>query len=667
MSLSGCASSLNSQFPARFTKIESIRTVALAAAVCLTPELACAQSLETLGQMSIEELGNVEITSVSKRPEPLADAPAAIYVLDHDQIVRSGADSVPEMLRLAPNLFVAQTSPSDWVITARGLSGNFGAQNFTNKILVLIDGRSVYTPLYSGVYWDVQDLLPDDIDRIEVISGPGATLWGANAVNGVINITTRSSSATQGGLIELGGGSQGMTGVVRFGGQLADDLSYRVYAKALVQEPFDAPPGGFGGSGGDSARDGWSKQQGGFRLDWRPAADLVTFQGDLYAGAEDEGPGPDQLVSGGNLQASWNHPFGDGSNLHVLTYYDQTRRSTNDTGGFFVLRTYDFEVEHSFTFADWNKIVWGVGDRVHAYRTSGAITPTTTFQFVPAQRTLNLANLFIEDTMTLGHRLEITAGLKLENDPFSGLTPMPDVRISWKPFDSMLLWAAVSRAIRAPAPFDRDVVETANESPFGIGDRRFQPETLNAFELGYRQQITPALSLSVSGFKNVYDNLRSIVGSGPDGLEWGNGMRGNIYGIEAWAAWQVTGWWQLNAGVTVQHESLGFKPETDPTINALFGVAQAGDDPHHWASLRSSMNLGRDVSFDADLRYVGALPNPPVPDYAELNLRLGWRVTDRLEVAVSGQNLLHDKHLEYTSLTSDLIKRSFFIDTRWKF
>lgn len=651
----------------RLTKLGPVRAAMVTAAVCLIAQPGYAQSLETLGQMSIEELGNVEITSVSKRPEPLADAPAAIYVLDHDQIIRSGADSVPEMLRLAPNLFVAQTSPSDWVITARGLSGNFGEQNFTNKILVLIDGRSVYSPLYSGVFWDVQDLLPDDIDRIEVISGPGATLWGANAVNGVINITTRSSSATQGGLLELGGGSQGMTGAFRYGGQLTDDVSYRVYAKSLVREPFDMP-----GAGG--ARDGWSKQQGGFRADWKPGSDLVTFQGDLYAGAENGGMGSDQLISGGNLVTSWNHPLDDGSNLHLLAYYDQTRRSTNDTGGFFVLRTYDLEVEHSFTFADWNKIVWGLGERVNAYRTGAVITPSGAAAFVPAQRTLNLANLFVEDTMTLTNRLALTLGLKLEDDPFSGITPMPDIRASWKPFDSVLLWAAISRAVRAPTPYDTDLFETSNNFPFGssnapygYGDPDFRPETLNAFELGYRQQITPALSLSLSGFKNVYDNLRSIVSSGPpDGQPpygWGNGMSGDIYGIEAWAAWQVTGWWQLNAGVTVQHEALHLKPGTD----TYFGVAQAGDDPHHWASLRSSMNLGGNVTFDADFRYVGALPNPMVPDYPELNVRFGWHVTDRLELAVSGQNLLHDKHLEYTDTSSDLIKRSFLVDTRWKF
>jgi len=617
-----------------------------------------AQSLETLGQMSIEELGNVEITSVSKRPEALADAPAAVYVLDHDQIMRSGATSIPEMLRLVPNLQVAQISPSSYVVTARGFSGNYADQSFSNKILVLIDGRSVYTPLYSGVYWDAQDVLPDDIDRIEVISGPGATLWGANAVNGVINIITRNSSATEGGLLEIGGGNQEMSTALRYGGQLSDDASYRVYAKAFSMAPFDTP-----GSG--NAHDGWSKPQGGFRVDWKPDSDLVTFQGDMYTGAEEEGQNPDQLISGGNLEARWNHPLDDGSNLQLLAYYDQTRRSSSEGGGSFVLRTYDLELEHSFTVADWNKIVWGVGERVNAYRIAGAYSPENSLVFEPAERTLNLANLFIEDAMTLASRLQLTAGLKLEDDPYSGVAPMPSLRVSWKPFDEMLLWAAASRAIRAPTPFDVDVVETFWGSPYILGKPNFHPEDLDAFELGYRQQIMSGLSLSLSGFENVYDDLRNIVG-GPGGsppYRWGNGMRGDVYGVEAWAAWQVTGWWQLNAGLTVQHEALGFKQGA----RTLAGIAQAGDDPHHQASLRSSMNLGQDLTVDADLRYVGVLPDPKVPDYAELNLRFGWKITDRIELAVSGLNLLHDKHLEYTDPPSDLVKRSFFIDTRWKF
>jgi iron complex outermembrane receptor protein len=640
-------------------KLAAVCATTLAAIVGAPFRPGFAQSLESLGQMSIEELGNVEITSVSKRPEALADAPAAIYVLNHDDIMRSGATSIPEMLRLAPNLQVAEISPSDYVITARGFSGNTADQSFSNKLLVLIDGRSVYTPLYSGVYWDAQDLLPDDIERIEVISGPGATLWGANAVNGVINITTRNSSATPGGLLEIGGGNQEVSTALRFGGQLTDDMSYRVYAKAFNMMPDDTP-------GEGSAHDGWSKPQGGFRLDWKPGGDLVTFQGDLYAGAEEQLQSSDQLISGGNLEASWHHTLDDGSNLQLLTYYDQTRRSSSDGGGSFVLRTYDIEVEHSFTLADWNKIVWGVGERVNAYRTAGAISPFSSLVFTPAERTLNLADLFAEDTMTLTNSLQLTAGLKLEDDPYSGLTPMPSIRISWKPWDEALLWAAASRAVRAPTPFDVDVVEKIGTSPYLYGDPDFRPETMEAFELGYRQQITPALSLSVSGFDNIYNQLRNIV-SGPDDsppYRWGNGIEGDVYGVEAWAAWQATGWWRLNAGLNFQHESLRF----NPGASTLAGVAQAGDDPHHQVSLRSSMNLGREVTFDADFRYVGALPDPYVPGYAELNLKFGWRITDSVELAISGLNLLHDKHIEYTEdAPSDLIKRSFFIDTRWKF
>jgi iron complex outermembrane receptor protein len=294
-------------------------------------------------------------------------------------------------------------------------------------------------------------------------------------------------------VLEIGGGNQEISTSLRYGGQVTDDMTYRVYAKAFSMQPFDIP-------GEGNAHDGWSKPQGGFRLDWTPGTDSLTFQGDLYAGAENQYGNSDQLISGGNLEARWNHPFADGSNLQVLGYYDQTRRSQSDGGGSFTLRTYDIEVEHSFTLGDWNKIVWGVGDRVNAYRTSGAIFPASSLWFSPAERTLNLANLFAEDTMTLTNRVQLTAGLKLEDDPYSGLSPMPSIRISWKPFDSLLLWTAASRAVRAPTPLDVDVIETLYGQPYLVGSPNFRPEVEEAFELGLREQITPALSLSVSGF-----------------------------------------------------------------------------------------------------------------------------------------------------------------------
>ncbi len=630
----------------------------LAAIACLYPRAGLAQSLEDLGRMSIEDLSDIEVTSVSKRPEPVSQAPASVYVLTNDDIAQSGATSLPEMLRMAPNLEVAQISPSDYAISSRGLLGNVADQNFPNKLLVLIDGRSVYSPLYSGVYWDVQDLVPEDIERIEVISGPGATLWGANAMNGVINITTRKSADTQGGLLDVEAGNLESGVTLRYGGALDDDLTGRVYGRAIVRNALDTSDGG-------NAHDGWSKPQGGFRLDWTPSGDAVTLQGDLYKGDESQLNAPDQLVAGGDLLARWAHDLAGGSTLQLQAYYDQTDRSTDNGGGSFALRTYDLDVQHSVSLAGWNDIVWGAGDRVSAYRIAGRLSNTTSLLFAPASRTLNLANAFIQDRIALTDPLSLTVGLKLEDDPYSGLSPLPDIRLSWQVNADDMLWAAISRAIRSPTPFDRDVVEKLGRFAFLTGGADFQPETLIAYQLGYRAALSRRASLSITGYMDDYDRLKSIEFTAGDRfpLVWGNMMEGDVYGVEAWAGYQISDWWRLTAGFSIQHEALRFRPGA----SQFLGVAQAGDDPRHQASLRSSMTLGGGVVLETDLRYVGVLPNPKVPDYGEMNVRLGWRVARNLDVSLSGLNLLHPRHQEFTIPGSDLVRRSFVLDAQWKF
>jgi iron complex outermembrane receptor protein len=370
---------------------------------------AMAETAADLNAMSIEQLANVEITSVSKQREALSDAAAAVYVIGHDDVIRSGATSMGDILRLAPNLQVAQTSPSNFLITARGLNGNTADQNFSDKLLVLIDGRSVYTPLYSGVYWDMQDVAPENIERIEVVSGPGGALYGSNAVNGVINIVTRKAGDTQGGLLDLTGGDQESSASLQYGGKLDTDLAYRVYGKDFYQRAFNSAPG-------VSAHDGWAKPQGGFRLDWAPAGDTATLQGDIYSGAETQAGGANQIISGGNLTASWQHPLSDNSSLQILTYYDQTQRHSVGGGGF-GLNTYDLELQHNFALGSWNSIVWGIGDRINQYRITPRIAVASSLLFVPPARNLNLFNVFAEDHIPLSGTVQLTLGLKLENDP----------------------------------------------------------------------------------------------------------------------------------------------------------------------------------------------------------------------------------------------------------
>jgi iron complex outermembrane recepter protein len=602
-----------------------------------------ATSTEDLKKLSIEQLMNVQVTSVSKTTQPLGDAAAAIYVITHDDIVRSGATTIPEILRLAPNLEVFQTSPSNYVITARGFSGNSAAQSFSDKLLVLVDGRSVYSPLYSGVYWDALDTMIPDIDRIEVISGPGATLWGANAMNGVINIITRNAHDTQGVLLTLDGGNLEQDAGARFGGQL-DDAAFRAYAKGYRGDALNTPTGG-------SADDGWSKAQGGFRADWSQAADSVSAEGDAYRGNESAVGGADVAISGADVLGRWVHSFASDSQLQLQTYFDHSERFTIG-GGAFVLNTYDIELQHSFDLAHWNSIVWGVGERLNDYDITGGAG----LFFVPDSRTLNLSDVFAQDTITLTPSLRAILGLKLEDDPYSGTTPLPDARLAWNVSDRVLLWSAVSRAIRSATPFDRDVQEYLAGTLFLVGGKNFTSETLTAYEAGLRAQPTSALSLSISTYYNVYDHLRSIEFAGNGALlplHWGNGMEGETYGVEVWGDYQVMDGWRLSLGGVQEHENLRFQPWS----SGLLGTSQIGDDPSYRAMLRSSVNLTTDLTFAATLRYVSSLPDPAVPAYTELNARLAWQLSPRCDVALNGLNLLHAHHEEFAP-PADPVSRS---------
>jgi iron complex outermembrane receptor protein len=624
--------------------------------LALLGDRAGAQSVSDLQAMSIGQLETLDVTSVTKTREDLSDAPAAIYVITQEAIARSGAATLPEILRLAPNLQVDQISASRYIITARGFSGNIADQNFANQLLVLIDGRSVYTPLYSGVYWDMQDVPPSDIERIEVISGPGATLWGANAVNGVINITTKKSSQTQGGLVELTAGNLEQSATLQYGGRASDTLAYRLYLRDYWGSDTEL-------ASGQSAHDHWSRPQGGFRLDWTPSAvDDVTFQGDAYTGWEAQPGAPNENITGHNLQAAWSHAWADGSLLQVLTYYDHTSRGTPGNGTY-QLDQFDAEAQYSFDLGDTNKMVVGGGLRVSPYRIYG----TNALFFVPPSRTLDLADAFAQDSIALTPTLTAILGLKLESDPYSGLEPLPTARLSWKASDGMLLWAAASRAIRSPTPFDVDVAERVGSLVALNGDRDFQSAKLNAYEIGTRLSLDTSVSFSLSAFYNDYGDLRSIeVVSGPAflNLAWGNELEGTTYGFEAWADYQALSWWHLSASFDELSEHFKFKQAATATD---IGTSQLGDDPSQSASLRSSMNLSKDFGFDADLRYVGRLPDPRVPAYAELNSNVWWNVSDTTRLSLNGFNLLHASHLEFPSTEANAVPRSYSVGLQWRF
>ena len=597
-----------------------------------------ALSTSSLKTLSIEDLMNLEITSVSKRGEPLSDAAAAVYVITREEILNSGARTLPDILRLAPNLQVAQITSNSFAITARGFNGPAAS-----KLLVLIDGRSVYTPYHSGVSWDVQDVLPEDIERIEVISGPGATLWGANAVNGVINIITRKAGDTQDGSLRLGGGNLEQRGSVQYGGQAGSEVAYRAYVDSF-HDGDDVT------ADGTNAQDAWHKTQGGFRLDWMPAGDLVTLQGDLYTGSETELGSADETVSGHNLLTRWNHSFADASTLQVQAYYDYSKTEIPSVG-FDELNTYDLDVQHAFAWGSRQSIVWGGGVRAEQDNFPTMLSGTQLLLFLPQQRTLDYSNAFLQDTISLSRTLKLTVGAKYERDAYTRGEPLPNARLSWKATDNNLLWAAVSRAVRAPSRLDRDLFEESGPVVV-IRGGDFQDERLTAYELGYRSQPSAKSSLSISTFYNVYNDLRSAEYSPGPALPamFANGMSGNTDGLEAWGNYQMNEWWRMSAGGNWLHENLHYSPGS----SAIGGIALAGDDPSYQIVLRSTMTFARGWLAYLDLRHIGALPSPASPSYTELNAHLSWTASRAITWALTGSNLIHPHHLEFGTTAAPL-------------
>jgi iron complex outermembrane receptor protein len=595
--------------------------------------------------MTIEDLGKISVTSVSKTEQPLSDAPAAIYVISHEDVIRSGAVTLPEMLRLAPNLQVYQQNPGEWVITARGLNGNAAAQNFPNKLLVLIDGRPVYTPLFSGVYWDLPDVLPDNVDRIEVISGPGATLFGANAVNGVINVITRSAGELGGVYADARLGPDRSAIGLRFGGRIGESIDYSVFGRLLRDD-------GFVNAAGADAQDGRRRVGGGFRLDWTPTEmNSVTLNGEVFDTRLNQPGGMREDSSGINITGLWRRSFSDDRKLQVQGFFDRISRDDRAGGGVvFNTRTFDGEVQYNYPVGQRHSIVMGAGARLFSYD----ITGTPSLFFDPPRGDLFIANAFVQDTFALTPNLTLTGGLKVEKLPYAGASILPEFRIAWKVSPSTLIWASAARAVRSPTPFDVDVEERVGNLVSVSGDPQFRTEKLTSAELGTRLQPSGWLSMSATVFYHRYDDLRSIEfapGPAAIALGWGNGLRGELYGAEVWADLSVASWWTLSGGATILEHDFEFQPGS----SGLFGLAQLGTDPPYVVKLHSAMSPVSDLTIDFNVRAYGALRGAAAPAYRELGGRIAWQVLPGLLLSVSGTNLLHEGHLEYPG--SDRIPR----------
>jgi iron complex outermembrane receptor protein len=610
-----------------------------------------------LTQIGFEALVNLEVTSLSKRPEKWSQTGAAVYVITREDIRRSGVTSIPEALRLAPGVHVARVDGNKWSIGVRG----FGSR-LSRSLLVLIDGRTVYSPLFAGVYWEVQDVLLEDIERIEVIRGPGGSLWGANAVNGVVNIITRSAGETQGGLAVGGGGAEEKGfGAFRFGGSRGERFHYRVDAKAFDRD------GAF--AAGAAEFDEWWMGRASARADWEPRpGSLIGFEAAAYDGRSGQRSGysvynppskvtvtEDADLSGGHLLGRWRRE-GEKSSIRSRFYYDRTHRReptfSEDRD------TFDLDVQQHLTGRSRNEIVWGLGYRV----TSDDVASVETIEFRPSARSDHLASAFVQDEITLAPgRLRLTIGSKFEHNEYSGFEMQPSTRLVWTPSERHALWGMVSRAVRTPSRIERGLALTALLEPATptfiriIGDREFDSETLLAWEIGYRGEPAPGWLLDVALFLNSYRNLLSLepgtafveMTPPPDHtvlpLFIRNGIEGGTYGGEIVAEWRILEWWRLSGAWSYLRIDLDADAGSQDVTTA---PSTNGSSPRHQAWLRSSMNLQASWEVEGFLRYVDELPADGVDRYVEMDLGLHWLARPGLRLSLIGRNLLHRHHAE---------------------
>jgi iron complex outermembrane receptor protein len=644
-------------------------------------------STSALKRMSLDDLMNVEVTSVSRTQENLYGAAAAIAVVSGDDIRRSGATSIPEALRMVPGLHVARRNSSYWAMGARG----FSSSN-SEKLLVLSDTRSLYTPLFSGVLWDAQEYVLDDIERIEVIRGPGAALWGSNAVNGVINITTKSAKDTQGGYLAALAGTEEEAGVAaRYGTALNDALHVRVFAKhAERDETFRRAR---------ISSDDWRQTLVGFRADWDAStADAVTIQGGAYRGevgqyspaieiAGRAGPTGDlnTRFNGGNVLARWRRNFSDDADLQLRFYFDRTQR--NDPSFRDDLDTYDIDLQHRFlidAFAGLpsQEIIWGVNYRF----TDNENVGRGIFNLDPNTSTDAVASAFVQDQLALGDRVRLTLGSKFEHNDFSGFELQPSIRATWDVAAEVRLWSAISRAVRVPTRLERDVAIDLSDNPASnpvarlLGNDDFESEELVAYELGARWQARADLFLDLAAFHQRYEGLVSLELGAPfvdprDGrvvipIVDRNLTDGQSEGIEALATYVATPHWRLTASYA--YVDLELDPHGQDLNRGRF---YEGATPRHQLGLRSALDLTDSLQIDVQFRTMSAVRTTTeiatgagIGGYSELDARIGWQATQQLEISIVGQNLLHDKHVEFGSPAArGEIERGVYGKIAWDF
>ena len=583
--------------------------------------------MRSLADLSLEELREVVVSTVSRGEERLDGVAASVYVIGADDLRRSGARTLPEALRLAPTLTVARADANQYAIAARGFNNVLA-----NKMLVLVDGRTLYTPLFSGVFWEAQDLVLDDVERIEVITGPSTAMWGSNAVTGLIHVITRKAGDTPGAAAELAAGSAERGASLRLGGTWGAEgerpLHYRLYVKAYDRDSTRR-------ADGSPVRDAADGVQLGWRAEGSHRHDSFSVQADAYEGRIDPAPN-ERRFSGANINARWQRDGARGSQTSVQLVLDHTerehRQSFADT-----LSTVDLVAQHTLAPVGAHRVVLGGGLRHARDRAS----QTAALAFQPERRSLAWQRVFVQDRVQLGRALELTLAASVERNPYTGTETLPSLRLAWNGGGGVL-WASLSRAVRAPSRVDRDLFLPGRAPYVVAGGPRFDSEISRVAELGWRAQPGPALSYAVTLYHARHRQLRSLA-PGAAGLEWRNGIEGHSRGLEAWARWRPSARWRVDAGLALLRQTLQVRAgEVD-----LGGLAALGNSPRHHASLRSSLELGAGWRWHAELRRVGPLPQPAVPGHTAFDTRLAWWPSPQLELSVGVQNLFDPSHAEW--------------------
>ena len=659
--------------PPRRTALDSMRLVSrwqtalllLAALGVCRPQPALAEAADVrasdLAELSIQELMEVQVTSVSRKGQRLSKTASAVYVITAEDIRRSGATSIPEAPRMAPGVQVSQLGSNKWAIGIRGFNNRF-----SNKLLVMVDGRSVYTPLFAGVDWDVQDMLLDDIDRIEVVRGPGGTMWGSNAVNGVISIITKSADQTQGGLVRTGWGNQeGPIGEIRFGGRAGSSAHYRIYSK-YFQRP------GQHLATGSRAGDDWKALRGGFRLDWSHSEqDSLTVSGDVYGGESSSllslplfiSPFEGQFLtraelSGHNIRARWTHKHSGRSTSNFQVYRDRQRRDDNTLNQRFIEAT-DFDYHNEFRLSSHHQLTWGGGYRLNRDELVG--TETTSFH--PTSRSTHLYQTFVQqEARMLSDRLLLTMGMKLERNSYSGWEVQPTAALLWDRSDNDTAWLSVARAVRIPSRLtsDGDVLLQVFPGTTGLnrvsllGNPAFEPEELIAYQAGYRLRLGKRVSLDLTAFYNDYDKLEKLVFANPSApavipVQFVNGISGRTRGVEGASTWRITEVSALH--LSYSWLDVGLRSE----LIGLFDISDTEDRaPDHQFHARWYYDLPGGLQWDNSYYFVGSLGSLGVPAYHRVDSRVGWRPSLRIEFTFGLQNALDNQHPETSLLIRDL-------------